>query len=184
MAGGAPTMAPLAAPASPVASAPAWVRWPAVGLALMGGVLLLVATFITVFSVAGRALVPLGLGPVPGDVELVEMSVGVAIFAFLPYCQLARGHVTVDILVGALGASAVRTTTCVGDLLLAGVTLLLAWRLWAGLEDRLAYGDTTFILRLPVWLFYAPALVCLCVAALVTLYTLARSAAELRGGRA
>ena len=147
----------------------------------MGGVLLLGATFITVFSVVGRALVPLGLGPVPGDVELVEMCVGVAIFAFLPYAQLARGHVTVDILVDALGAGATRATTCAGDLLLAGITVLLAWRLWAGLEDRLAYGDTTFILRLPVWWFYVPALACLCVAALVTLYTLARSAADLRG---
>ena len=66
-------------------------------LALLGGLVLVALTIITCISIAGRALISFGLGPVPGDFELVEAGVAFAIFAFLPWCQLNRGHATVDL---------------------------------------------------------------------------------------
>ena len=57
--------------------------------ALLGGAVLIVLTLLTVASVSGRALIPLGLGPLPGDFELVEAGVAFAVFAFLPWCQLS-----------------------------------------------------------------------------------------------
>jgi hypothetical protein len=40
--------------------------------------------------------------PVRGDYELVELGCVIAVCAFLPWCQLKRGHVAVDIVVQAL----------------------------------------------------------------------------------
>jgi hypothetical protein len=39
--------------------------------AIVGGLVLVALTLMVVASVAGRALIGLGLGPVPGDFELV-----------------------------------------------------------------------------------------------------------------
>ena len=66
--------------------------------AIVGGIVLVAMTLMVVASVAGRAMIGLGLGPVPGDFELVEVGVGIAIFYFLPWCYLRGGHATVDLL--------------------------------------------------------------------------------------
>ena len=44
----------------------------------------------SVASIVGRALsgLGLGLGPVPGDFELVEAGTALAVFCFLPWCHL------------------------------------------------------------------------------------------------
>ena len=69
-------------------------RWSA----LLGGALLTLLTLLVVLSVIGRSLSGMGLGPVPGDYELVEVGVGIAIFFFMPWCYLQGGHATVDLL--------------------------------------------------------------------------------------
>ena len=46
---------------------------------------LIALILLTVVSVVGRALFS---APIPGDFELVEIGMAVAVFAFLPYCQL------------------------------------------------------------------------------------------------
>ena len=71
-----------------------WVGAYAAWLGLLGGVLLIVITLLTVVSVVGRSL--LG-APVEGDFELVSAGCAIAVFAFLPWCQYRRGHVTVDV---------------------------------------------------------------------------------------
>lgn len=48
-------------------------RW----AAIVGGIVLVALTLMIVASITGRALIGLGLGPVPGDFELVEMGTGV-----------------------------------------------------------------------------------------------------------
>ena len=64
----------------------AWIYRLANWTAIFGGILLVAVTVMVVASVAGRAMIGLGLGPVPGDFELVEVGIGVAIFYFLPWC--------------------------------------------------------------------------------------------------
>ena len=58
----------------------------------------MVLTLMLVASVTGRALIGLGLGPVPGDIELVEVGVAIAVVWFMPWCYLRGGHATVDLL--------------------------------------------------------------------------------------
>ena len=69
----------------------------ATAVAIAGGVALLVITGITVVSVIGRALIPFGFSAVPGDFELVQAGILFAVFSFMPWCHLERGHAIVAI---------------------------------------------------------------------------------------
>ena len=54
-------------------------------MAWFGAAVLTALAALTVASIAGRALSGFGLGPVPGDFELVEAGTALAVFAFLPW---------------------------------------------------------------------------------------------------
>lgn len=149
-------------------------------LAFAGGVCLVFIIATTCTSIVGRAMLTLGLGfgPVPGDYELVEIAAGVAVFLFLPLCQLRRGHVTVDVLARWFGRRGVAATDLVGNLLMSVAASVILWRLVAGLQDRLTSGEESFILGIPVWWGYALSLVGAVSFLVVCLYTLHRSWAE------
>jgi hypothetical protein len=66
-------------------------------LAILGGLILVIVILTTVTSVAGRALLWIGLGPIRGDFELVELGTGFAVFSFLPWVQINRQHASVEI---------------------------------------------------------------------------------------
>ncbi len=159
-------------------------------LALLGGLLLLALVVMSVVSITGRALVGVfdffpfdRLGPVPGDFEMVEAGCAVAVCAFLPWCQLNRGHVTVDVFVAAAGDRAKAVLALVGNALMTIAAAVIAWRLQLGLEDKLSYGETTMILQMPVWYGYAGAVVGLWTFAATSLYTVWRSVNEVAAGR-
>lgn len=151
-------------------------------LALMAGLVLLGIALMTTVSIIGRALIWAGLGPIPGDFELVEMGAAVAVFGFLPYCHLNRGHVTVDILVGQFANGVFNFLTMVGDLAIAVIAMVIAWRLWFGLQERMAYGDTSMILGAPIWVAYLLSFVGALWMVLVGIYVLVRDAQRWRAG--
>ncbi|MGE4609987.1 MAG: TRAP transporter small permease subunit [Paracoccaceae bacterium] len=108
-----------------------------------------------------------GLGPVPGDFELVELTCAVAVFSFLPWSQINRGQVTVDVLADAFPPRLRTFLGMAGDTAMAAAAIVIAWRLWLGFGERLPMGsdllrgllmlgdrpyytETTFILRMPV----------------------------------
>jgi TRAP-type C4-dicarboxylate transport system permease small subunit len=151
----------------------------ALAIALLGGLVLIAVMLITVASVIGRALIGLGLRPVPGDYELVEAGTAFAVFAFLPLCQLRRGHVTVDLFLARAGRRANAAVDLLANLAMTAVAAVIAWRLHAGLLDKLAFGETTFILRFPLWWSYTAALVGAAAFVLVCAWSVTRSWREL-----
>ncbi len=156
------------------------VHTAALALALAGGLALIAMTALTVLSVTGRGLVFAGLGPVPGDYELVEMGAAFAIFCFLPWCQLQRGHVTVDLFMARAGPRANAAVDLIANLLLTAAAAVIFWRLWLGLLDKQRYGETSFILGIPLWIGYAAAAVGAALFVLVSAYTTVRSLREFR----
>jgi TRAP-type C4-dicarboxylate transport system permease small subunit len=158
----------------------ATVTWLARVLAILGGVVLVAITIITVFSITGRALIWAGLRPVPGDFELVEAGVGFAVFAFLPWCQLNRGHATVDIFTSFLPDQVNRHIDVFAEVLMTIAISFIAWRLWFGLQDKIRYGETTFILQYPVWWAFAACMAAAAVAVVVSFYMVGVRLAELR----
>lgn len=149
------------------------VSWLAEATALAGGVVLTLIILMTALSIAGRALIPVGLGPVPGDYELTEMGMAFAIFCFLPLCHLRSGHATVDVFTGLLGAWANRIILAVWDVLLTASVIFIAWRLYEGLQGKLSNHETTMFLQFPVWWAYLAAMVPATVAVIVGLWSAA-----------
>lgn len=128
------------------------------GTALLGGLVLLGVIAMTCASITGRALMPLGLGPVPGDFEWIELGVGFAIFAFLPWCHLQRAHASVDLFLPVFPPMMNKILDLAADIAMFAAASIIAWRLWLGLLDKQRYGETTFILQFPIWIAYAACL--------------------------
>lgn len=144
-------------------------------MAIIGGIVLVFLILMTTASIAGRAMSSIGLAPVPGDFELVETGMAFAVFAFLPWCQLQRGHASVEILSNLFGSRSNAVLDLISELLMFLVALLITWQLGLGMLDKKAYFETTFILQLPAWWGYAAALAGACVFSLVAFYCLLRS---------
>ncbi|MEO8758964.1 MAG: TRAP transporter small permease [Devosia sp.] len=147
-------------------------------VAILGGVALVAITAITVVSVIGRALIPLGGGAVPGDFELVEAGMLFAVFAFLPWCHLERGHATVAIVTDRFPIRFSAVAEFVWDTVMLVAAVFLTWRLWAGLVDKYGNGESTFILGVPLWMVYSAGLFGAVILVIVAVYCVARSAAN------
>jgi len=147
--------------------------------ALAGGVVLLGVALMTTWSAASGWL----LGkPLPGDFELTEVLVAVAVFAFLPYCQQTDANVTADLFTAGAGPRALAAFRLFGALLAFAVALVLTWRTWAGLLDYRRYIETTAILKIPIWWAYVPALASLVLLTLACLIVLKECWHALRHG--
>jgi TRAP-type C4-dicarboxylate transport system permease small subunit len=129
-----------------------WLAW-------LGVLVLVALALMTVVSIAGRALVFAGFGPVPGDFELVEAGTALAVFCFLPWCHLKSGHALVDMFWKSYPPALQRALEVLSDGLMLLVWLLLVWRMSIALQDYYGNGEVSFILQMPVWWGYATSMV-------------------------
>lgn len=179
-----PPRTPL--PRSPLQRSEAMLLTLAQGLAIAGGLVLLVLAGVTVYSIVGRALpeVPwlVWWGPVRGDFELVETGTALAIFAFLPYAQLTRSHVLVDLVTAAAPDRVKAILAVPAHLLLAGLAALITWRMLLATEALLTatYTQTTMLLRMPLWWGYLPSMLCMGFLAVTAAFSAWRALAEAR----
>ncbi len=152
-----------------------WIQKIARLVALLGGLVLVLIAVLTVVSITGRALLPFGFKPLRGQFELVEAGTVFVVCAFLPWCHLNRGHASVAIFTDWLGTRFNAFIDLIGDVLLLAIALIITWRHLAGMMDKISYGETTFLLGLPLWWGYAAALVGLVSWIIVGLWTSADS---------
>lgn len=139
--------------------------------AASGGLVLLALAIMTVVSIIGRYLFSL---PVPGDFELVESGCAIAVFAFLPYCQLHNGNVVVDFFTLHVNPRIRNRMDSIGSLVFGLISILLTWRLTLGGYDMYRYGEQTMILGLSRWWSFIPIVASLALLTLVCFYTFAR----------
>jgi len=137
-------------------------------LAVFGGLLLVSGGLLTVISVTGRYLFS---EPIDGDVEMVELGAAAAVSAFLPYCQMKRGHVIVDFFTANAPAGVKASLDTIASLAFAFCAGLIAWRLQLGGADMLRYNDQTMVLGIPTWIAFTvmvPSFALLTLACLAT----------------
>jgi TRAP-type transport system small permease protein len=93
--------------------------------------------------------------PMLGANEIVQLvSVAVVMLA-LPYCTDEGAHVRVDVLDQAIGAGGRWFGDVLSRVLSIFVLSILVWRAgWKAL-DAWEFGDSTNMLGLPIWPFYA-----------------------------
>ncbi|ANT61261.1 C4-dicarboxylate ABC transporter [Salipiger sp. CCB-MM3] len=144
--------------------------------ALLGGALLLVIVLINIASVVGAVVAK----PFPGDFELTEMGVAVAVFAFLPYCQLTDANVTADIFTANAPGPVLAVLRALASLIAFGFACILVWRMYLGMLDQKAYNYTTTILQLPIWWAFVPILVSLVLLIAAAALTFKESLSEVR----
>jgi TRAP-type C4-dicarboxylate transport system permease small subunit len=144
--------------------------------ALAGGGLLVAVIAVNVLSVLGGAV----LGrPFPGDFEITETGVAVAVFAFLPWCQLTGANVTADVFTSRTGPRLRAALGLAASATALAFSALLVWRMWFGLLDQKAYGYTTAILQFPHWIAFAAILASLVLLAAASAATLVRDARDM-----
>lgn len=172
-------------------------------MAIIGGIVLVALILLTCLSVFGRGLNTIGhsamlgavsknlasmllgtgVGPINGDFELVEAGIAFAIFAFLPVCQLYSSHATVDVFTLMLSRKVNRWIKAFWEIIFCAVMLLITWRLFVGMQNKMDYGETTFLLQFPVWWAYAASFFAAVVAAFVSIYCVFARIAELGSRR-
>jgi TRAP-type C4-dicarboxylate transport system permease small subunit len=143
-------------------------------LALAGaGLSLFIAGLVTA-SVGLRWATSSGL---PGDFEMVQMAVALAIFSFLPYTQLRRGNMLVDTFTIRLPARVLAAIDAFWDIVYAAAAALLGWRLAVGAADAIGSRTSTMVLGMPVgWAIMA----CAAMAGLLALAALVTAAGRFR----
>lgn len=136
--------------------------------ALAGGIILTVLAVFTIVSVVGRAAFD---SPILGDSEITEMAAGIAIFLFLPYCQIKGGNIVVDFFTTKLATRARATLDAVNNVIFSLVIGILAWRMLIGGIDAWNHNEISMMLKLPTWLGYAVAILAMGLLTLTCLYS-------------
>ena len=155
-------------------------------MALLGGVVLSLLVLMVTISISGRELsdlahsgylggigqrlIDLGVGPILGDFELVEAGVAFAIFAFLPLTQLNGAHAKVDVFSKAMGPRINNALGTFWSIVMAAIIILITWRLFVGMQDKIRYGETTYLIQFPIWWAYAASLVAAIATCIVSIY--------------
>jgi TRAP-type C4-dicarboxylate transport system permease small subunit len=134
------------------------------GWAIAGGLVLLAIVLVTATNVGlyiADALAPGTVRVVSGYEDIVRLLVSAAALMMLPYCQLRRGHVAVDVFTERLRPTTIRAIECVIHVLMAATALFLGyWMVFGMLETRTG-GLVSPVLNWPEWPFYLPGLVSL-----------------------
>jgi len=121
------------------------------------------AALVTLASVVKRALIG---APIQGDIELVELSIAVAAFSFLPYCQVCGGHVVADLFTARAPARLRAMLDTVSAVVFALIALVMAVSLASGGLAQAHAGEESMVLRIPAWWGYGPAAVSMLLLAL------------------
>jgi len=138
------------------------------GWAFCGGLLLIAVVLMTTYSATAGFLIN---KPFPGDFELTEMGVAIAAFMFLPYCQITFANVSADIFTASAGPRLIKNLSRLGSIMALAFSLLLIWRMFAGLLDYQTYLEITAILQIPLWYAFVPSLISLCLLAIAAVIT-------------
>ena len=143
------------------------------GAGYAGGGVLVALILLTVASIVLREVTG---RPIPGDFELVEIGCAIAMFAFLPYCQLVGGNVMVEFVTARAPARFRGLLDTLSNVTYTAIAMLLTWRLALGARDIFSYAETTMVLGVPVWWAFVPIVPSVALLAATCAYTSWRTA--------
>ena len=124
-----------------------WIDRAAQTVAILGGLFILATAAMVTTSVLLRWVFKSG---VKGDFEMVQIATAVAVFSFLPLCQLRRGNVFVDTFTLRTPRGFNRALDRLWDVVYAGFALLIGWRLILGGADAIGSRTSSMVLAIPV----------------------------------
>jgi TRAP-type C4-dicarboxylate transport system permease small subunit len=116
--------------------------------AVVGGYMLAVSALITTVSVSLNAAFKV---PILGQYEMVSFGTSLAIYLFLPWCQVVRGNIVVDFFLAGASVRVREAFDALGALIYLIMAVLLLWRLSVGGLELYAQAQATAVLKLPYW---------------------------------
>ncbi len=122
-------------------------RW----VAYVGGAGLVATMAVVVSSVVGAQFG----APILGDTEMVDLTTGVLVFCFLPWCHLHGGNVIVDFFTRPLPRRVNDALDAIMNFAFAVVAGVLTWRLIAGGLSAYQHDRRSMFLALPDWWVYS-----------------------------
>lgn len=148
---------------------PRWFSRLAEYMAYAGGLAIIGVLLVSVASILGRALFG---KPILGDFEIVERVVAVSVAWFLPYSQLAGGHVLVDFFTRHMRGRKRAVLDAFANVLVLIAVVLLTWRTVVGLFEQVEQKEISMILGVPAWIpvaFIIPGLLGFAVATAISI---------------
>lgn len=149
-------------------------RW----VAIFGGLVLTAAGVLTVVSVLSRYLLS---APIDGDFELVEAGCAIAVFAFLPYCQMVKGNVIVDFFTAKFRPAIRCSLDTLGALIFTVIAGLVTWRMTEGGFGFHETQELTVILEIPRYVYFYLMVPFLGLLTVVCAYSVWRNARQAMG---
>src|SRR6056300_526604 len=146
--------------------------------AFLGGIILLTAALISIFSVFGRVVFS---SPIIGDFELIEIACAVAISSFLPLCHLKNGNVIVDFITAKLSRKKLNVLDAFSSLIFGFVALFFSSRMILGAKDMYIYQEETMLLAFPIWIPFLPVIVSFFLLTICCFYTFVLKINEILG---
>lgn len=137
------------------------------GLALAGGLVLVLLAAMSVVSIFGRVLFSM---PIQGDYELAQMMSAIAVSLFLPHCHLRRAHVFVDFFTATFSSRIKHWLDAMAEILIMVVAAVFAKQLFAGMIDGQNNGETSMLLGVPVWWPYIALVLAFATLSVTALY--------------
>ena len=141
--------------------------------AIAGGVLLLTIMAVTSLNVTAFGLDRIArlfgstVSGLPGYEDYVSLAISCAALMFLPYCQLRRGHVAVDLFVNLLKPAVRRVLDRLWLAAICALALFLAYWMALGMLETRADNVLSPVLGWRQWPFYVPGVISLLLWAMV-----------------
>lgn len=88
--------------------------------------------------------------PVPGAAEVLELALGILVFAALPIVTARKEHVTVELFGWPPGTFLGRLQNSATSFLSAAIVAVIAWQVFVTGSDFASYGDTSSYLGIPL----------------------------------
>jgi len=120
--------------------------------AIFGGTVLVALVVMICASITMRAI---GMMPIQGDFELLQVGLAVVIGSFLPWCHLQGGNMFVDFVTTRLPHRSQFKLDAIAGMFIAIIMALIAWRSGAGALSAKSSGEVTMIREFPIWISYA-----------------------------
>lgn len=134
--------------------------------AICGGLTFCALVIMSLISIVSRKL---GAGPVTGDIEMMQTGTAAAAALFIPYCTIMNDNLKVEFFTENARPATRRIMDTVGNLLLALVFGILAWRTGLQAIDGID-GEVTALLSIPIWWPTAIMVPCFILTMLCALY--------------
>ena len=117
-------------------------------LNLIAAITILLLMFVGTYQVFGRKLLNV---PVPGYVDLVEVSMPTFAFLGLAYCQKLGGHIRMEIVIGRFKGRLLYTMELLGTLVIMLIVGILIVYTYGHIERAFVIGDSTIDAEIILW---------------------------------